>query len=210
MKLKYRDYSQVRDNIREGDLVLKRGAGKPSPFVRYYSRSLHTHIMVASWHYGKRPDGTLTNGILEVVEFREGYGSRTTNLSEYVNSDDGLLDVFRPSSKVQVIDENNPDGYWKEYDPWLLTEQMRRATGKGYGWFTIPKMYLLQTPARIFMQYAYDDELEGNHNVCSTSLSYYLRKDYVDFVQYLADDYTRPGDFARSPLTHYMFTLTNG
>lgn len=163
--------------------------------------------MVASWTFTPQPDGSFKQDILESIEFREGYGSRTTNLSEYVIRKNTLIDVYRPADRVKIFDEDHPDGYWKEFNPYQLTRQMRRATGKPYGWKTIGKLWAAGTPLRICMPFIYDDELEGDHNVCSSSLSYYLRKDYVDFVKNLADDYTRPGDFARSPLTHYMYTL---
>jgi hypothetical protein len=211
MKLKYRDYSQVRDDIGEGFLVLKRGRGRPSPFVRIFSNNPYTHSMVCSWKWSHHPkDNSYTRDILEVVEFRELYGSRTTNLSEYVKKDSGLLDVFRLPERIQIFDSEHLNGYWKKFDPLTFTNNMRRATGQGYHWLTILKMFLFHTPAKIFMKFAHNDELESTHRICSSSMSYYLRQTFVDPLQYRADDFMQPSDWASIPITNYLWTLTDG
>lgn len=71
-------YPEVRDQIRNGDVLLFRGSFLHSRVIQRWTRSVYSHVGLALW--------ISTDGVrrLTVIEAREGSGVRLFPLSEYL------------------------------------------------------------------------------------------------------------------------------
>src|SRR5688572_26557383 len=85
-------YKDAVHIIQEGDILLFRGGGFVSYWIKWASRGEYSHIGIASKH----------GHMVECVEFREFKGGRTVNLRNYVNDLSGRIDVYRVSSSALV------------------------------------------------------------------------------------------------------------
>jgi len=218
------EYDAVKTKIREGDVLLFRGQGWISHFIGTSTETPYTHVGVASWING---NANKQEGILECVEFREGSmlsglfgwagagGGRSVNLYQAVKKHPGCIDVYRPDP---VFHEYHWDLIKKEFllsqkdfDGKAVTRIMRRMTGLPYGWrriWWIFKHKLLTY--RIFRNTSdlVCDELdEIIYPVCSTAVAYAFTVNGFDLVNNRSDEWTEPGDLAKSAHLNYLGTL---
>lgn len=203
-------FSNARELLREGDVLLFRGRGIVSSLIRRAGEGCYTHVGVASqvW-YGD-------DAIWECVEFREWKGGRSVNLQRYVDTNSGTIDVFRPASsrKYSVFTNNEVKEYELGYNGIAVTQTMRRMTGLPYGWKRIAWIAQHKLPLlRLFYPLSSlvsDNISEPVYPVCSTAVSYAFSKIRFDLTHHRSDQYMEPSDVARSALLHYVFTLVSG
>lgn len=185
-------YSSKRSNIRTGDVLLFRGKGAVSGFIRRATRSKYSHAGIALWVQER----------LMVAESKELHGVRLVPLSSAL----GLkqqVDVYRVMPSFDV-------------DYGLVYDSALGRLGQPYGWLTILKHAVawvtVVLPQRLlgkipwvggFLEKLHtysEDDLEdpGKALVCSAFVAWCYRKGGLDLVRNLADAYTTPGDLARS------------
>ena len=217
-------YLDVKHLINEGDVILFRGNGFFSGLVRAYGQSAYTHVGLASWVNGS---SNTTDGILELVEFREGsflsgiFGSsgggcgRAINLDREVKKFSGRVDVYRPCQNFGQFtydkDTKNIEYISVPFDGKKVTRILRYMTGLPYGWhrvWTIIKYRIL-----LFGLYNNYDSLmsdeskEDIYPVCSSVVAYAFSINGYDLIKNRSDEWTSPGDIASSPRLSYLFTL---
>lgn len=207
----YKRYDEAQSLIREADILLFRGRSISSFFIKKASRGRHSHAAIASWKYGRDDNKLFVPLFLECIEFREWQGGRTVSLETQVQRHSGIIDVFRPSRKIQLFDSEHLDGYWVDLNPLEVTNCMRKMTGLPYGWSRIFKLAGVHFFGfRLANTINVDDEWVANtYPVCSTAVSRSVRKGYSDPVHWLADSHTEPPDLARSSMLNYIFTLVS-
>lgn len=205
-------YKDIRNKINEGDVLLFRGSGKISKIVSAPSETTYSHVGVASW---VNSYSNTDKGILECVEFREGKGGRSINLSQAVKSNLNRIDIYRPCSRFEKITFNNniqdTKSEWIKFDGKLVTKTMRKMTGLPYGWRRIlwmakHKLFIL----RLFVNkeaLMHDGLEEVIYPVCSTALAHSFNVARFDLLRNRSDESTEPGDIAKSTLLNYLFTL---
>ncbi|HMO65876.1 MAG TPA: hypothetical protein PKE47_11765, partial [Verrucomicrobiota bacterium] len=103
--------------IRDGDLLLFRGAGLASRLIAGAGRSEYTHAARAAWW----------GADLFCCEVRELRGGRAVTLASQVRRFPGRIDVF----------EVNPGNRWREYDRRGAVRYMRRLAGCDYGYWGV-------------------------------------------------------------------------
>ena len=216
-------FSEYKKHINEGDILLFRGTNLISKFIRSSSETPYSHVGVASWINGK---ANTNEGILECVEFREGSllaglfgfpgggGGRSVNLKQQVKKYSGLIDVYRVSPiffSYKLNDNKEIILSEKAFDGKSVTTIMRQMTGLPYGWRRVWWMFkhkLLCYRLSSDYQSITDDNLNDIvYPVCSTALSYAHNVNGFDLVNNRNDEWTEPGDIAKSSQTHYLFTL---
>lgn len=197
-------YEEVKDLIKEGDILLFRGTGLIGFFIKRYTNGDHSHVAMAH----------LDGDTWECVEFREFMGGRSVSLRSQVAAYPTMIDVFRPLDSVsyQVLGKcNEIEIVKKQYSKEVAANTVKniiRWTGQPYGWVNIFAMIARFVPfIRLFTKQNTDDDELSEAKVCSTAVTIALRKNYMDPVPYLADDRVSPADLARSPLLQYLFTI---
>ena len=184
--LKLVSYEKVRDQIRDGDLLLFRRRGA----ISIAGRGDHSHAAKAAW-WGSD---------LFLLETTAVFGSRAVTLSSQVRRCPARIDVY----------ETNPDDRWPEYDRAAAARFMRRLAGADYGYAGLLAAALLHLPVvRWFVHPNVDDQASDRRPpFCSQACAMADRLGGgVDPVQHLADRLTEPADLARSPFYRYRFTL---
>ena len=179
-------YKDVRDQIKEADLLLFRRRG----LISAVGRGVHSHAAKAA---GWDED-------LFCLEIRELVGGRAVTLSSQVKRFAGRIDVY----------EVNPDNRWPEYDCTGAVRFMRRLAGCDYGYAGVAAAALLHLPVvRLFVRPDVDDAaFDYRPPFCSHACAMADRLGGgVDPVNHLADRLTEPADLARSPFYRYRFTL---
>ncbi len=186
-------YSAVRDQIRDGDLMLKQGKGVGAWFIGIAGRSPYTHAGMACWWH----DDLF---LLEV----QRTGGRAVMLSRQVEKYPGQWDVFEANHyprNVLLLPDYNSDA---------SCSFMRRLCGCDYGFVGLAAAALLHLPVvRWFVRPDIDDDARDRRPpFCSQACAMAYRiGGGVDPVENLADRLTEPGDLARSPFFQYRFTL---
>ena len=213
-------FDDALDLINEGDVILLRGRGFISSIVQKAGDGKYSHVGLATWHNcAKRSSDGFP--LLEITEFREGYGGRTTNLAvsyeAHIKAES--IDVYRTSETLtklrfdpatrQVLPTVIP------FDGKAVTNCMRRMTGLPYGWQRILEIAKRKL---MFLRWYYtgydisDDSIKSDfknvYPVCSTAVAACFSHIGYDLVPNRSDEWTEPSDIARSALLNYMFTLT--
>lgn len=205
-------YEDIKHLINEGDVLLFRGNGLFSRFVRAYSISAYSHVGILSWSNG---DSNTKDGILELIEFREGLGGRTVILDRIVQKYSGLIDVHRPCKNFS---QSRFNSVVKEveyvtipFDGKVVTKTIRRLTGLSYGWrrvwWIIKYRLLLLGLYNNYESMMNDETRDVIYPVCSSVVAYAFSKNYYDLIKNKSDEWTSPGDIATSPRLSYLFTL---
>ena len=218
---KFVSYPEARTLIHEGDVLLFRGRGLVSWWIKKAGEGRHTHVGLASWHRER----------LELVEFKEGNplgillgGSGTGEghvvaLSREVTKHSGRIDVFRPSAKFSKMKFNEVTKEVEteviDFNDVAVTDALRTMTGQPYGWKTIwgfakYNLFGLRLIYNTSRKVLDDNWVDQNLPVCSTSVAQVFRQCYIDLVPNKSDSATEPSDLARSSVLNYLFTLEDG
>ena len=201
-------WNDARKLIEDADVLLFRGSGWYSKWIRFASRGEYTHAGLAAW----------CSDFLEILEFREWKGGRATSLRREVDNMPGEIDVFRLSHSASRLhyDASQDKILTDRIELWNplkkeIVKEMREMLGIDYGWCRIWEMAKQRLPImRLFFAPSYDDKAdspEGIYPVCSTAVVGAIRKHYIDLVPNLSDFEVTPSDIARSSHLNYLFTL---
>lgn len=191
-----RKYSEIRESIEHGSLLLFRGKGLISDAIEVAGRSPYSHAALASWVLRTPRE----RGVLMAVEVREGYGGRMVNLSSQVRKFPGQIDVYRPTRSLR---ESCPIGH--------VVVEMVRITGHDYGYWAVARAALQYVPfARWFVRkdWGRPTEVCGDLD-CSGTIDYvFFKHGDVKLVPNCEHENVTPGDLGRCPLFEYEVTLT--
>lgn len=210
MEVKKVEFQKARELLAEGDVLLFRGRGFWSYFIKKAAEGRYSHVGLASSH------GTNGDRIWECVEFREWKGGRSVNLSTYLSRYEGEVDVYRPSSAKRAYvfntERNEVIPVTIGLNAKAVTNIMRKMTGLPYGWKRIMLLAQMKMPLLRFF-YSIDSISDDSikdliYPICSTAVAYSFAKTGFDLVHNRADSATEPSDIARSPLLSYIFTIT--
>ncbi len=123
-------YKDIKAKINEGDVLLFRGRGWISTIIGSQTDTTYSHVAIASWSNG---DANTDDGILECVEFREGYGGRAVSLENEVTRLPNQIDVYRPIPCFAKLIFNpatkEADFVKKDFNGRAVTRIMRKMTG---------------------------------------------------------------------------------
>lgn len=204
-------YKEVKAIINEGDILLFRGEGWISSIIGSQTDTTYSHVGVASWSNG---DSNTDEGILECVEFREGYGGRAVSLDNEVNRLPNQIDVYRPIpafGKLVFNPENKEILYTQQdFNGRTVTRIMRKMTGLPYGW---KRIWWMTKNKLVFFRLFSKESLMSDklqdiiYPVCSTAVAYAFNYNDYDLVNNRSDEWSEPGDLAKSPRINYLFTL---
>lgn len=212
MDLNLINFHEASDLIEEGDVLLFRGVGFISKWIRWAGKSKYTHVALASWR------GTPHQSLLEATQFREWRGGLTISLEKMLIDYPNSIDVYRPSTTAFIFGLSEVEGksiVTKEvvkYDGRAATDTLRALTGTPYGWRRIGLLSLQFIPGiRFFVTPCFEDKAEngGLYPVCSTAVAAAIRRNFVDLMPNLSDFEMEPGHVANSALLHYLFTIAN-
>jgi hypothetical protein len=203
-------YNKAKHLIQEADVLLFKHGGFPSIgwWIGLYSQSPYSHVGLAHWDQGQ----------LYCLEFREFHGARKYPMYKYVRENPNRIDVFRACLCVQMpIIDNDYMGPHNDCKDYKLTDTIRnritqsalKLMGTKYGYKLILKILKTYIPfVRLWRKPKFEDD-NGNIYVCSTLVTRTYRQHYIDPVDCLADEYTKPGDIARSAIFHKLFSITS-
>ena len=182
-------YNQARPDIRTGALLLWRGRGIVSKFIRVAGRSKYSHAGMAMW----------VHGILLCLEVREFAGGRAVTLSSQVRRFPSQIDVF------------NPNPAFEQFDAIGAARAMLRKSGNEYSYGGIALASLIHLPV-VRLYFEPGDDEEGGSDItpeyCSMAISDAAKRGGgEDPVPNLGNAWTEPGDLARSKLWDYFCTL---
>jgi hypothetical protein len=204
-RTKLRSLAKVATEIQDADLLLFRGKGAISRWIRSWTRGLHSHAAKASW----------AKGALECVEVREFVGGRIVTLASQVALYPGQIDVLRangdglPERRTSdaIADGLKPGQF---YDRTAADQMMRSFAGTEYGYWTVIVAGVTHLPViRLFLVADFDDEAAWAIPDCSAACAIADRLGGgYDPVRHLSDAQTSPAELARSPFYRYLFTLT--
>lgn len=200
-------YKDAKKLICEADVLLFRPQTWIGRLICIYSQSPYSHVGLAHWY----------NNELYCLEMREFKGARSVQVDNYIKSDT-KIDVFRVCNCIcqPQIKKGYDDYYFqRQYHPFTddiakkITDHALNLVLKNtdYGYILILKMLRTYLPfIRFWHRPKYQDN-NGDLYVCSTLITKTYRKYYKDPVEFLADEYTKPGDIARSSIFTYLFTI---
>jgi hypothetical protein len=215
-------YDDALDLIQEGDVLLFRGKGIVSNLIQRAGDGAYSHVGLATWHNCAKRCLTSGTPLLEVTEFREGFGGRTTNLAvsyaAHINAQ--VVDVYRAAETLtrlkfdpgtrQTLSTVIP------FDGKAVTDCMRRMTGLPYGW---QRIWWIARRKLAFIRWFYtryditDDTAKADFShvypVCSTAVAACFSSIGYDLVPNRSDEWIEPSDVSRSALLNYLFTLAS-
>jgi hypothetical protein len=185
--MNHQHYSDVRDAIRDGDLLLFRPRDWYTRAIAVAGRSQYVHAAMAGWW----------NDRLMCIEMTSG-GGRAQLLSNIVERWPGACDVFAA---------NVPGGH--RFSRKRALAAMVAITGRPYGRWNLLRAALLHAPLLRFLVPPDMDDVEPSPwpPFCSQAVSMACRTGGVDPVPELADRLTEPADLARSLFFAYRYTL---
>ena len=205
-------YSCAKELIKEADVLLFRAGRFPSVgwWIGKYTASIYSHAALAHWD----------NNDLYAIEFREFKGSRQYPMDRYVEQLGSRgIDVFRAAETViYPYLEKIEDKHWVAYKELNfdadtarnITYTAQQFIGETYSYWTIWQILKTYIPfIRLGRKVKKNGEPETTSFVCSTLITYAYRKHYIDPVPFLSDQYTSPGDLARSGLFSQLFGINN-
>jgi hypothetical protein len=176
-------YSQIRNRIQDGDVLLFQGRSALSHFIRWGSKSPYSHAGVALWW---RERLLVVQSATRGVEIL----SASTAVEQY----DGQVDWWQPLDEIRAL-----------LDPAKLMNAAFDELGKPFA--VLPLVALV---ARMFRGREWGNP-DGNGAAtdyfCSQLVSRVYRHAGVDLVQNKADHDTSPGDLARSGALRYCGVL---
>lgn len=207
---------EARLLIREADVLLFRGNGLFSGLIQKAGEGSYSHVALASWYNGSRE-----SSLLEVVEFREGKGGRTVNLTSAYNSQlqAGLIDVYRVNKPIYRTFYNpltkKVEKVAVDFNAKGITRSMRNLTGLPYGWKRI--WWIAKNKLAGFRWFVNTEDMDNDNSaidmskiypVCSTAVAACYSRYGYDLTPNRADEFMEPSDISRSAILNYLFTLT--
>lgn len=209
-------YNEARPLIKEADVLLFRGQGCISNIIQRAGDGIYSHVGLASWHNHVGLDS-----ILEITEFREGYGGRTTSLFRAYKNDinDGIIDVYRASTPIKKL-YFNPNTKLIEvihinFNARAVTNYMRNLTGLPYGW---SRIWWIATHKMFGFRLFYNKNVDSDDSVkldvdkiypvCSTAVAACFSSIGYDLIPHKSDEWTEPSALSRSAHLNYLFTIT--
>lgn len=205
MELKILPYSEGLHLIQDADILLFRHPSFPAVgwWIAKYGETPYSHVGIANWNKNR----------LCCAEFREFIGSRNDYLINQLYCKNQLIDVYRVSKVCTVPYYNDGRVSFKthKFDYFTakkIVEEAKTLIGKPYNWKTIFRIAKTYIPfVRLFTDKTRDRNLNELPMVCSTLINNLYKKHFKDLVPFIADEYTAPGDIARSSDINYLFTL---
>jgi hypothetical protein len=208
----YVPYDEARPYMLDSDVLLYRKKALISRLISIYGRTHYSHAAMAGWVNGQTKHEPYARLFAYEMRYNGGAGTR---LSAHAENWSGLVDVYRVSDTHTVFSWD-PTAEQQKGRPRVLDRReavmhMKDFCNPGtYGYWHLFKTALTHLPIlRFFFKPPTDDKMHDGTNMpyCSEAISYALRKAFTDVVKNTPDQYTEPGDLAKSPLLHYMFTL---
>lgn len=202
-------YEKAERYIRNADVLLFRGSGWISKGIQVFTTSEYSHAGMAGW-----VEEDSDYPMLMCYEVREFWGGRISPLRYQAEQSGGYIDVYRPSRRHVEWNWHSCD-CWAypmlvHLEPELALHVMRKFANPGeYGYGAVLQSAMLHLP---FIRWIYkqpaDDLLERkNPPHCAQAVAFALRRAFTDVVRNTPDCFATPGDLARSPLLHYLFTI---
>lgn len=169
-----RAYPEVRPHIQTGDVLLFRGRGPLSQFIRWGSDSPYSHAgFAARWED-------------RVLVFQAtGLGAAFLPLSAAVDAYDGAVDWYVPSAAARA-----------QLDTTKLVTEAVSLLGRRYARGQV--LSLMLRVARRKLGHEPDAVDVPRELFCSQYVSYCYRRAGFDLVPRLPDEWTSPADLARS------------
>ncbi len=204
-------FKEFKKYINNGDVALFRGEGWISQIISSQTDTDYSHVGVLSWSNG---DANTDDGLLELTEYREGYGARTVNLENEVKKLPNAIDIYRPvpyfSNLIFNFETREVDLNRRHFDGKIVTRTMRKMTGLPYGW---RRIWWMTKQKLVFFRFMSKEHLMNDkitdivYPVCSTAVAYAFNINGFDLINNKADEWTEPGHIAMSPRLNYLFTL---
>jgi len=191
--------------VKDADILLFNHPSFPFGgwWVAHLSFSKYSHIGLAKWEDNE----------LYCLEFREFAKSRKYKVKDYI-AEGNSIDVFRLSPLIQKL-EFDPKTLkisikTHHFDQNRVNNILERAEwmlGRSYSWAQIKNIWFTYMPFVRWFTSSNIKDTNGKTFVWSSFVSYLIRRYYVDPCEFISDEYTKPGDLARSNITNYLFTL---
>ena len=200
-------WKKARTLLNEADVLLFRAGKFPDVgwWIGKYTHSTYSHVGLAH-----KPDYNDWG----CVEFREFRRSRFYPLEQYITYEGAKIDVFRPVQTVTIpyIDEEYQTlSHTYKFSSQIahdITNTALELIGKPYSYWTIWQIFKTYVPfVRLRTQVIKNGTPDHKRFVCSTLVTYAYRTHFIDPVPFLSDEYTTPGDLARSGLFSYLFSI---
>ena len=169
-------YSDVRSQIRTGDVLLFQGSGMLSRVIRWGSRSAYSHAGFAAWW-----DGRL------LVFQAASRGAEVLPVSSAVDAYDGQVDWYA------LREERN-----MQLDRQRLVTAAVTMLGRSYARRGLFALMLRMLHGRF--RGLPDPKTSPDTIFCSQYVSYCYRQAGLDLVEGTDDGSTSPADLGRSPL----------
>lgn len=188
-ELNLQGYPNVRDKIRDGDILFFHRNWRPSNWLITKlgrTASPYCHAGMACWWRER----------LFLLETVQRGGGRALALSTQVDACPGHWDVYRISST-----------YRRNWSAAKSVRHMIGLVGERYGWGALIRASLVHLPFVRWMQSPAEEDVPGELPFCSMAVSAALRAGGFDPCPHLTDSFTEPGDLADSPALQYQFTL---
>ncbi len=165
-------YSNAREQIQTGDVLLFRGTSAVSRIIRWGSRSPYSHAGLAAW-WGDR-----------LIVFQAvSRGAQVVPVSSAVDAYDGQVDWWAPKADITL-------------DPEELLNHAVTMLGRAYAFSGVLRL-MWRMAVRRFRGLR-DAKDAPKELFCSQYVSYCYRKAGVDLVLHADDASTSPGDLATS------------
>jgi hypothetical protein len=179
-------YCEVRQKIRDADLLLFRRRSRITRLIAVAGRSQYVHAAMAGWWKDR----------LMCVEMTSG-GGRAQLLSNLVAQWPGFIDVYGANATGRRFSRQRAVG------------TMIGITGKRYGWWNLLRAALMHMPVCRFLVRPDTNDLDASTGppFCSQAVAMADREGGIDPVPNLADRLTEPADLSRSTFYQYRFTL---
>lgn len=197
-------YSEGKNLLNEGDVLLYRGNTFISRCIQRVTRGPYSHVSIAS---------KSSDGIWEAVQFREFKGGLSISLENDLKFNKSVIDVFRPVpffTTVLFDSTNNTTGLSRvKFDGKQVTHCMRSMTGRPYSYGRIYFLWRYYTRFWYNWQEVYDDRPLDDliYPVCSTAVAHCFNINNYDLMKNRSDEYMSPSNLAESPRLNYLFTL---
>jgi hypothetical protein len=168
-------------------------------YINIVGRSPYSHSAMFTWNGPNRDEPT-------TLEVREWHGGRVKSLEWQVEQNDGMIDVYRPCTVLQM-----PNGTLARLQPDRAVEEMKKFAKRGeYGYRGILAAFMRHAPlSRFFMPTEVDDSLDkGWPPFCSQAYATALRLSFTDLMPNAPDYLVYPGDLTRNPLIGHNYICT--